>query len=787
MIARLRGPAAAAALALLLAGCAPAERSAESPGARWSRTHAALDSLGAEGATEAALARLAAESGVTDAPAWLTADLEATLGSWQRRAGMPAEARASLVAADFALRRAQAMLAQDSLAAASATARACLDAREAQLGPADPSSLRAALAQAEVAFRMGRPGEADSLASLVWERLSPLARTAHPLAAEAEALRGRVLKNFTGGPARDEAMAHYERARAIRERACGEQSLEVAVLYQEMGNLERTSGRFEDALEHFEQALGIRRARLGAVHEVVASTLSAMAHLFAWEGDWRAAERSMRRSLAASPDPDALAPATSCLRQGLLGQALRRQGRSREAIEPLSVAAAAAESAWARSGRDGGSSVQSGLSIHRELAMALAAEGQGEAAFVELERGQSRGWAEAEGGPDPWTGLLARVQRACPDDAALIAWPRTTIAPQGGDYPVWACIVRSRGPVLWVRLERLSSWMRRDLTVREALIGEIVRASLWPIRIEDTHAVDSLATEMGREWFVPLEPHLAGVKRLIVFGPEMMASAPLGILRDSRGRPVDERFTIRYAPSALAFAALAERPALAVADARTALLVGAPLPAAADSARFAPLTGAAGELAALAARFPNATVLTGAAASASRLRALEARGDLARASVLHLATHTDIVVSRMMQSSFVLSPDVQGGRTSSRLTANEIASDWRLRARLVSLAGCRSVMGPNSASEGWLGLQSAFLTAGARSVLVSVWRADDEATSRLMTDFYARLTHTSAPVDAAEALRLSQQSLRTWRSPDGRTPYAHPVYWAGFALVGAGE
>lgn len=782
---RALGRAAAAApllFALGLAGCTRSAPIAESAGERWQRMHAALDSLGERGREAAALERIASQPPEASVPAWLAADLAATERAWRRRAAMPESVRAELQAADHARARAAAMMAHDSLAAAAAMVRHAASVSATRLGADAPATLRALVTWGEIAFRMSRSGEVDSLADEVMRRLPEASRASHPLAADAQELRGRVLKNFAGVPERDSVLALYGRALAIRERAFGPHSLEAAAVHHELGNMERMARHLPEAQAHFARALAIRRDRLGLRHEQVASTLSALAYLAAADGDWRATERSMRASIDATPSPATMPPATSALRHGLLGQALRRLGRSAEAIAPLTRAAAAAETTWARSDRDASSSVQSGLSIHRELALALAAEGRGEAAFEALERSMSRSWAAGLPG-DPWHGLLARVQRTLPDDAALVSWPRTTLSPRGGDYPMWACVVRSRGPVQWVRLERGRQAGIGD-PPREALLLEILRAAQWPLRILDTRVVDSLAMDMGRERFAPLEPHLAGARRIIVFGPAMLEGAPLALLRDARGQWLDAGRTIHYVPSALAYVALATRPRVPT---QGAWLVGAPTVGAADSTRWAPLAGAAGELRALAGLFPHATVLTGADASAARLREAEAHGALRHASVLHLATHTDMQHQRAMQSAFVLAPDAGSGAHSSRLTAGEVARHWRLDARLVSLASCQSALGMTSATDGYLGLQSALLEAGARSVLVSVWRVDDAATAQLMHAFYEALLSGELGMDAAGALRHAQRSVRTWRDAQGRTPYAHPVYWAGFALVGTGE
>ena len=71
-----------------------------------------------------------------------------------------------------------------------------------------------------------------------------------------------------------------------------------------------------------------------------------------------------------------------------------------------------------------------------------------------------------------------------------------------------------------------------------------------------------------------------------------------------------------------------------------------------------------------------------------------------------------------------------------------------------------------------IGLTRGLLYAGARALVASLWKVDDEATLELMTEFYRRLV----AVDAVDALRAAQ--LAVHREHD------HPFYWAAFQLTG---
>jgi len=72
-----------------------------------------------------------------------------------------------------------------------------------------------------------------------------------------------------------------------------------------------------------------------------------------------------------------------------------------------------------------------------------------------------------------------------------------------------------------------------------------------------------------------------------------------------------------------------------------------------------------------------------------------------------------------------------------------------------------------------IGLARGFFSAGAPSLLMSLWTVDDEATANLMTDFYQRLC---AGASAATALRLAQLELMKEQP--------HPFFWSPFVLFG---
>ena len=98
----------------------------------------------------------------------------------------------------------------------------------------------------------------------------------------------------------------------------------------------------------------------------------------------------------------------------------------------------------------------------------------------------------------------------------------------------------------------------------------------------------------------------------------------------------------------------------------------------------------------------------------------------------------------------------------------------QIRARLVVLSCCHSAWGEVK-SEGVVGIARAFLAAGARSVLVSLWAIDDEATMEFMKLFYGQL------VDRRSASEALNEAMKSMRKSDR---FSAVKYWAPFVLMG---
>jgi CHAT domain-containing protein len=205
---------------------------------------------------------------------------------------------------------------------------------------------------------------------------------------------------------------------------------------------------------------------------------------------------------------------------------------------------------------------------------------------------------------------------------------------------------------------------------------------------------------------------------------------------------------------------------------------------------------------------PRSRLLLGPEASEQELGRMAQAGELKQFRTIHLATHALVDDERPENSALVLSqvdlPDpyeaaVKGERIyDGLLDAKEIVREWKLDADLVTLSACETGLGQKVVGEGYVGLAHAFLQAGARSLLVSLWRVEDRSTSMLMERFYENWRGgytgvrgeghaTGAPLPKVEALQEAKHWLREWEDAGGERPYQHPYYWSGFVLIGEAD
>lgn len=147
-------------------------------------------------------------------------------------------------------------------------------------------------------------------------------------------------------------------------------------------------------------------------------------------------------------------------------------------------------------------------------------------------------------------------------------------------------------------------------------------------------------------------------------------------------------------------------------------------------------------------------------------------GQLDRYKMIHFATHGMIDARHPEMSGLILSlVNERGKHEDGYLRLGDIYK-LKLSADLVVLSACNSALGKDLASEGTIGLPRAFLYAGAKTVIASLWKVEDTVTAEFMKGFYERIRKGKKP---GEALRAAQLKMAQKYSP---------FYWAAFVLQG---
>jgi tetratricopeptide (TPR) repeat protein/CHAT domain-containing protein len=205
---------------------------------------------------------------------------------------------------------------------------------------------------------------------------------------------------------------------------------------------------------------------------------------------------------------------------------------------------------------------------------------------------------------------------------------------------------------------------------------------------------------------------------------------------------------------------------------------------------WSPLPGTRQEAEAIQRLVPQARLFLGSEATKARLLSLPTPG------VLHLATHgfflkdTQAPESSRAVGSFgamgasdahQLPQDpllrsglvLVGSQDTSLVTALELAGLDLWGTELVVLSACDTGRGDIKLGQGVYGLRRALTVAGAETIVMSLWKVNDDTTSQLMEDYYR---HLLAGQGRGTALREAMRSLR-------RT-HPHPHYWAPFIALG---
>lgn len=269
-------------------------------------------------------------------------------------------------------------------------------------------------------------------------------------------------------------------------------------------------------------------------------------------------------------------------------------------------------------------------------------------------------------------------------------------------------------------------------------------------------------------------------QRVILIPQGDLFLVPFAALMNADGNYLIEQHTLLTAPSIHVLdLTRQQRQQRAATENEAPLIVGNPamptvqIPSADWTGRLTNLPWAEVEATKIADFF-GTEAITGNAATESRLKQ-----QMMRPGVLHFATHglleygfPDESGVRDLPGAIALT---SGNGEDGLLTAAEIYG-MNLNADLVVLSACDTGRG-RITGDGVVGLSRAFISAGAPSVVVSLWAVPDASTAELMVAFYNQLDQGQ---DKAQALR--QAMLTTMQQyPDD------PKHWAAFTLIGEAD
>lgn len=364
------------------------------------------------------------------------------------------------------------------------------------------------------------------------------------------------------------------------------------------------------------------------------------------------------------------------------------------------------------------------------------------------------------------------------------------------DLAAAAARLRSTIVTYWVADESVSIWVVKadgslhaaQVDVRRAKLAELVRATTPSLNV----ALQETRIEAWRELYdllirpvrLALPKPAGALVTIVPHGP--LAALSFAALQNEHGRYLLEDYALHYvtAGAVLPFTAEKIKP-----GARTGrvMLVADPNfgPRSRLDPPLPPLPGARAEVRAISQLIPprRVTLLEGTRASESAIRESSAGK-----TVLHFASHAIVQDDDPLGSYLALGRGADGSGTDGRLTAQEIYG-LSVSADLVVMSACRSGSG-RVTGDGIATLARAFFYAGAPSLVTSLWDLADEPANRLVPAFYrawfagASKAHAlrAAQLDVLRQLRAGSMQIPTRLGPVSVPE--HPVFWAGFVLVG---
>jgi CHAT domain-containing protein/tetratricopeptide (TPR) repeat protein len=293
-----------------------------------------------------------------------------------------------------------------------------------------------------------------------------------------------------------------------------------------------------------------------------------------------------------------------------------------------------------------------------------------------------------------------------------------------------------------------------SVSIKSGTLINLVSGLLETTRLKGS--TSSLDAQLFEYLIKPIIPNLE-CSNLIIVPHHILHSVPFEALFQVAGKDFADALRIHYLPSGSFITRLGTERAK---QSPNLYAIGNPtLPAGAGIS----LPKAEREVEMVKGLFPKGKAISGKAISIEQFK----RG-ASDADIIHLACHAVLNPEDSEISGVQFTPTDD---SSGLMSISEI-SELVLQADLVTLSCCSTTIGKVSLGDEMGSISRAFLTAGAASVIASLWHVDDESTAYFMQQFYTHWKSNSK----AEALRLARIATREI--------YPHPFHWAPFILIG---
>jgi CHAT domain-containing protein/Tfp pilus assembly protein PilF len=716
--------------------------------------------------------------------------------------------------------------------------------REKALGPDHPDVAQSLLNLALVYSDQGRYAEAEPLYKRALAIREKALGPDHPQVA-ANLIGLALLYRHQGRYAEAEPL--HRRALAIEEKALGPDHPEVAANLTGLATLYWDQGRYAEVEPPYKRALAIREKALGPDHPDVAQSLNNLAFLYEHDGRNAQALDASRRAVAIlirriAQTTDKSSDGSTGERQKTRGYFLQLVHLlSQLSVNGTSPSPAIVDEAFRAAQYAGGIETSQALT---GMTARYAAGSDALAALVRERQDLAARWQKldadvvkavsqppdkrnstAEAGLRQELAEVAAKLKAA-DDRLRAEFPR--YAELAAAKPVGVTDIQSvLGPdeafaaLTLADKESYLFLIRKDgahvfrLDITRAKAGEAVQA-LRKTLIDYQTAFDTAkAHDLYKNLLGPADSLIADARHLILVPDGALQSLPPTVLvtappsdvsKSSDYKPAAwliRRQAVTVLPAASSLVALhrfaearqAKDPFIGFGDpdfrgdrgaggiSTASLYRGGE--ANLDGLQHLPrLEETAGELRAEAKALgaPDSSVHLGPEATVTLVRRLA----LANARVVSFATHGLIAgdLPQLAEPALVLTPPANPTPEDDGLLRASQVSQLKLNADFVILSACNTAAPDGKpGAEGLSGLAKAFFYAGARSLLVSHWPVDSDATVKLTTGLI-RATAEDPSIGRAEALRRS--ILAMIDNAPANSNDAHPALWAPFILAGEG-